>query len=101
MSVRSKVRGFLVIPENWDDGWQLSVNGKREEVVRAFMAYIGVPIQPGVSKVYLSYSDYPLLVGLWVSGVTLFSLVVLNIICAVRADRESDSDLPRHRQTPC
>jgi hypothetical protein len=84
LQVYSQSSGILVIPENWDEGWQLTINGEKKQTVRAFMAYLGVPLQPGVSRIYIQYRDRPFLIGLFVSVVTLVFLLGVSIPNSMR-----------------
>ena len=90
--VNSRAKSILVIPENWDEGWNLFINGKKKETVRAFMGYIGVPLQSGVSRIMLKYKDYSFLIGLLVSGFTLF---VLTGLCILPSNRKEVNSLSR------
>ena len=47
--------GLLVLPENYDRGWMVSVNGKREKVHEVYGALRGVFVPPGSSLVKFSY----------------------------------------------
>jgi hypothetical protein len=56
-SVASSYPGIIVIPDNFDAGWRASVNGGKTPVLKAYHAYIGIPVNSGRSTIQLTYSD--------------------------------------------
>lgn len=73
----SSQSGILVIPENWDKGWQLYVNDGKQDTVRVNMAYLGVPIQSGQSDIILRYRDVYLYKGCLIALGTFIALCML------------------------
>ncbi len=71
----------LVTPELWYPGWEVYVNGKKEEVLRVNLIFRGVFVPKGNSEVYFVYNPISFKVGILVSflSLTLFlSLIKLE-----------------------
>jgi hypothetical protein len=71
--VESSENGFLFISENYHKYWKAKVNGKDEEISRAFSTFMAVPVSSGKSVVELSYSSDAVKISLWIglAGVIL------------------------------
>ncbi|MDP2922431.1 MAG: YfhO family protein, partial [Candidatus Omnitrophota bacterium] len=48
--------GILVDFESWHRHWQLKVNDKNKKLYKAFRAFKGIKIEPGINRIKLSYS---------------------------------------------
>ena len=81
VDVQSERGGLLMVSENWLPGWQATVRREGDEesapaaVLRADVAFLGVPINPGHSVVELTYRPASVRLGLMISGVTLALLL--------------------------
>jgi hypothetical protein len=71
--VESSENGILFISENYHKYWKAKVNGKDEEISRAFSTFMAVPVSSGKSVVELSYSSDAVKISLWIglAGVIL------------------------------
>ena len=71
--------GLLVLPDTYFPGWSATVNGRERQVLATDGAFRGVLVPRGASTVEFHYepSQFPLGVGLAVSGIAVFGIVVL------------------------
>ncbi len=53
------VQKFLVYNDNYDPAWQVFVNGRREEILRANLAFKGIWLKPGKNVVEFRYGSWP------------------------------------------
>ncbi len=73
--------GWLVLSEIWYPGWQATVNGQPQPVVRVDGLLRGVYLaQPGQNQVTLEYRPKSVAWGGWISGLTLVGLVLIGLI---------------------
>jgi len=89
LNVALKEQGFLVFLENFFPGWEAVVNGKGRDVVRVDYAFVGVPLDSGVSRVKLSFIHPGFPLGLEVTTFAFIFYILFLILCFVR------SKLPR------
>ena len=81
--------GWLVLSEIWYPGWQATVNGQPQPVVRVDGLLRGVYLaQPGQNQVTLEYRPKSVAWGGWISGLTLVGLVLIGLV-ATWANRSS------------
>jgi hypothetical protein len=85
LTVDAPYDGLVVVPDNFDNGWQATVNGKEWPVLRAFMSHMAIPVAKGHNELRFEYKDRALLLGLAVSLLTLVSMFVYWIIVRSRA----------------
>jgi Bacterial membrane protein YfhO len=87
MRVDAECAGLLVLPDTYFPGWSATVNGKDRQVLATDGAFRGVLVPRGASTVEFHYepSQFPLGVGLAVSGIAVFGIVV--IVTVVRRRR--------------
>jgi len=74
--VQTPQAGFLVIGDVWYPGWQATVDGEPVPVLRAYIALRAVPLSPGEHTVHLSYRPLSFRLGLLLSFLTFFVLVM-------------------------
>lgn len=51
----SEGRSHMVIPVPYEKGWTATINGKRQNIIRANYAFTGLEIQPGQNDIVLTY----------------------------------------------
>jgi uncharacterized membrane protein len=91
--VQSEHGGLLVVSENWMPGWRATVERAGPAsphdipVVRADLTFLGVPVEPGESRVELTYAPDSVRFGLAVSG---FALLLLGAAAVWRRVRGSE-----------
>jgi hypothetical protein len=81
--VESARDGFLFISENYHKYWKAKVNGKDEEILRAFSTFMAVPVQSGKSIVEISYISDSVKMSLWI-GLAGLVLLLGMVICSVK-----------------
>lgn len=72
--------GWLVALQTFYPGWTAHVNGRRQAIARANLAFSAVPVGAGVSEVVLDYDPASVRYGLIVSAL---SAVALLAACAL------------------
>jgi len=72
--------GTFVLMENYSDGWEVYVNGNKEEILKIEGTFKGVRVGSGTSKVEFSYRNALIYKGLIVSGLSLLGLAFLSLI---------------------
>ena len=77
-STEDKSMLYTSIP--YDDGWSVTIDGKKAEKVELLNAFIGVEIPKGTHKVEFNYMPQGLKIGAIISGA---SLVLLILICII------------------
>ncbi|MCL2100755.1 MAG: YfhO family protein [Fibromonadales bacterium] len=81
--IESPENGLLFISENYHKYWKAKINGKDEEVLRAFSTFMAVPVPSGKSVVELRYSSSSLRFSLWIGAagaVLLLGVAVWNVL---------------------
>jgi hypothetical protein len=68
---------LLVLNDPWHPGWIARVDGQETPVLRANVIFRGVMIKPGRHQVQFIYSPQRFRVGIIVSGITIFAVLVL------------------------
>ncbi|MGG3665222.1 YfhO family protein [Bacillus gobiensis] len=66
---------FMVIPVPYEKGWEVTVNGKKEELEKANYSFIGIPIASGENNIELTY--YPPFLKLTLAVSAVFLLLAL------------------------
>jgi hypothetical protein len=65
--------GVLVVRESLVAGWRVEVDGRKGEIVRADLAWRGVPLAAGRHIVRFHYRQPGLATGAAISGIALFT----------------------------
>ncbi|MDR0517149.1 MAG: YfhO family protein [Fibromonadaceae bacterium] len=78
--VESAKDGFLFISENYHKYWKAKVNGKDEEILRAFSTFMAVPVQSGKSIVEITYSSDSVRMSLWLGLAGLLLLLGVAVV---------------------
>jgi hypothetical protein len=90
LTIVSPHSGVLLIPDNFDSGWQASINGSVSPLLKVYGSYVGIPVTSGRSTIRLVYRDDYFWIGLALSGLTLLGLF---IYVGVSYARGAKSDL--------
>lgn len=86
--------GYLVLSDTYYPGWSASAAGQQLPLVPANFAFRAVPLGAGRHEVQFDYEPPGLKIGLVVSGLTLFWLVLLSL----RDRRELPRSASQRRQ---
>ena len=82
---------LLVLNDPWHPGWVARIDGREKPVLRANIIYRGVMIEPGRHQVEFIYRPKRFRIGMIVSGLTLFAvLILLGAIAGERFRNKSD-----------
>ncbi len=84
--------GYLVVADDMQSGWKVSIDGAPGQVVDADHAFSGVYVPAGSHRVEFSYRGKGLAIGLVVTGVSLVILVALYLV--TRRRRNAERALP-------
>jgi hypothetical protein len=80
ISTKTQNGAYLFLSDTFYPGWQVSVNGKRGEMLRADSTFRAVEVPPGDSHVEMVYSPVTFKVGAAVSAISLIILLILVFI---------------------
>jgi hypothetical protein len=70
---------LLFVSDVYDTGWQVSVNGKPENIFRANYAFRAVLIPKGESTVEFIYRPREFIVGIWLAAIAAFVLLASSM----------------------
>jgi hypothetical protein len=71
--------GYLYLGDAWLPGWTAAARGQELPVLRANAAFRAVALPPGSHRVEFSYQPAGLVIGRWISLVTLACLLALCV----------------------
>ena len=83
-SIDSKVSSLLFFSIPYDKGWEIFINGKKTNYIKANIGFIVVPINKGQHKVELKYTPPLFKEGLWISLSTILGILIFFIIKKMR-----------------
>lgn len=86
--------GVLVLADSFYPGWQVYVDGKKKEILRANFFFRGVPLPAGEYVVEFRYEPRSFTIGLAISLLTVSFIVVSCILFAALERRRSVGDGP-------
>lgn len=73
--------GILTFPEAFDDGWSVSVNGRKTEALKTNLIFRGVPLKKGSGQIIFTYHISRVFIILVLVGLLpLVSLVYLYLV---------------------
>ena len=90
IEVSTQKQGFLFVSNTWYPGWQVYVDGKESEILRADYAFQAVAIPAGLHKVTFIYDPKSFRIGEWVSFGALILLLCL-FLYEIRIGKKSKS----------
>jgi hypothetical protein len=76
LEVDTPEAAFLFMSEAYYPGWQAYVNGKKEEIFRASYVFRAIPLGPGSHRVEVVLEPLSFKIGLWLSLLTVFLLLL-------------------------
>ncbi|MBR2835374.1 MAG: YfhO family protein [Coriobacteriales bacterium] len=79
-SVNAQKAGLLYLPVAYDDGWTATVDGKEASLVKANIAFMGVPLEAGSHEVVLTFCTPWFTEGLILSAAGLVFFLVFCVI---------------------
>lgn len=84
LDVSTPQTALLFMSEAYYPGWHAYVDGREEEILRANYVFRAIPVGPGSHRIEVTYQPLSFKIGLTVSLLTIFVLVVGYIIWARR-----------------
>jgi len=82
-------RGLLVLADPYYPQWQVTVDGRRADILPVDSAFRGVVVPPGTHRVEFRYVDTRLRAGLAAAGLTLVALVAVAALLRSRTRRRA------------
>lgn len=79
VEVEASAPGFLVLADVWFPGWVAAVDGQPTPIYRANYLFRAVDVPAGKHRVSFSFEPASYRIGLWISGVTAFGVVMLFV----------------------
>jgi hypothetical protein len=77
LEVTTPEAALLFMSESYYPGWKAFVDGKQEEILRANFVFRAVPLGPGSHQVEVVYEPLSFKIGLSVSLLTIFVLLIV------------------------
>jgi hypothetical protein len=96
--VDSNDDGVLVLADSYYPGWQAYVDGKQTKIFRANHFFRGVSVLAGAHVIEFKYEPQSFRLGLLVSLLTVFCLLVISVSLLVRRSKDL-SDPPNPSKT--
>jgi uncharacterized membrane protein YfhO len=84
-TVKLEAPAVVVFSEMYYPGWQVYVDGARQDVLVADVAFRGVQAGAGAHTIELRYEPRSLVIGAWISAAALMLLMAITIATSVRA----------------
>ncbi len=82
--VRADKPGLLLIALPYTGGFSATVDGKKQEVLKANLMYLGLELSAGEHEVSLTYETPLLKEGALISGAAFLLSIIFSVICIVR-----------------
>jgi hypothetical protein len=76
--------GYLVLAHTYYPGWSAEVDGRPTELLRANYVFMALPVEPGERQVTLRYRPVSLMLGAFVSGLSLLSVVGVLVLKGIQ-----------------
>jgi hypothetical protein len=72
--------GYLVLAYTYYPGWRAEVDGRPTELLRANYMFMALPLEPGEHRVTLRYRPVSLILGAFISGLSLLLVVGMVVL---------------------
>jgi len=102
VSVTAPRAGWMVLLDNWDEGWEATIGGRPVKVERANFTQRAVRVPAGTSTVTFSYRPADFRIGAVVSTMTTVALVAVMVVGEARRRRrrtQATRQSPEHAVT--
>ena len=77
VEVNTPRAAMMVLNDSWDRGWKARVDGVEQPVLKVNYAFRGVVVPEGKHRITFLYRPTLLLIGVGISGVTTFLLMIV------------------------
>lgn len=81
-----KVNGFveedtnILIPVNYDKGWEISDNSKNTEIKRVYNSFIGLNLKQGENNIELEFTPYLFKESVIITISTILGMIIMSLI---------------------
>jgi len=90
-SLRFKVKnhksGYLFLVQNYYPGWKVKVNGISRKIILANTSFMAVFLAAGANDVEFYYQPKAVIIGFYISVLTLISVIIFFIISSLKAKK--------------
>jgi hypothetical protein len=87
VSVQMETPGLVVLADRWDNGWRAFWNHKPVNILQANYAVCGVVLPSGAGTLEFIYKPVSLILGFYLAGLAICTLLFLGIIRKCFRDR--------------
>jgi hypothetical protein len=87
LTVEAPSAGFVVLTDTFYRGWQATVDGQPATIWPANLAFRAVAVEAGPHEIVFSYQPRSFTIGLWVSAITLITVLITGILLIKRKHR--------------
>ena len=86
-SIEAEVQsdGLIFFNQNYNDNWQLSLNGKKMEIIKANISLMAFEVPKGKHEIQLNYRSKAIEIAFIVSAITIVIGLLIIFILAVRS----------------
>ena len=84
LEVNASNSGILVLTDNYYPGWQVTVNGKHQKILRADYSFRGVVVPKGQSIIKFSYIPESFLIGVYLSLLGILGIIMGVVVSAFK-----------------
>lgn len=84
LNTKAMTNMLLFISDNYYAGWRVSIDGENGKIYRADYSFRAVPVLKGIHEVRFWYSPGSFALGLWISIISLFSMLSALVIFDMR-----------------
>lgn len=71
----SKCQSVLVLSDMYDKGWEVRVDGKRQQILHADYLFRGVLLEPGQHHIVFEYKPFAFTLGLILSAAGILAVI--------------------------
>lgn len=87
-----KTSGFLVMSEIYYPGWEVYVNGKKQEIFTGNYLFRVLPLAKGRHKIHMVFRPFSFQLGSGISLATLLGVLIVGI-CLIRRRKQCEKDV--------
>jgi len=91
ISASSNSDAYLVLIQSYHHHWQVWVDGKKETITKANIAFMAVRLAPGDHKVIFKFIPTNTINALWIMLATVIILIITGIISFIRPKNDQQA----------
>lgn len=98
--VTAQKDGVMFITLPYDQGWQVTVDGKPAEVMPLGEGFMGVAVSAGTHTVAMNFVPRGFWLGLWISLASLFVTVLISVLQYSSARKKGKKEMAEEMTSP-